>query len=74
MKPEEKAQELIEKFSIVVGAFDKTSYRYEYEKAKTCALICVEEILSVIGVWTGGFDKFSALDYWQSVKSSIESK
>lgn len=71
MKPEEKAQELIETFQKEIP-----DYLYQGrvldQAAKACAIICVDEI---IDSWEE--DGNSRLDapiiaYWQSVKEAIQ--
>jgi hypothetical protein len=58
MTPKEKAQELFDKY------FEVTN---NYYQAKECALIAVDEILSVI--WINLDDE---VDYWAEVKQEIE--
>jgi hypothetical protein len=58
MTPKEKAQKLFDKY------FEVTN---NYYKAKKCALIAVDEILSVI--WINLDDE---VDYWAEVKQEIE--
>jgi hypothetical protein len=64
MTPKEKAGELIDKFKLkhkfFTNSFIKTT-------AKECALIAVDEILSVI--WINLNDD---VDYWAKVKQEIE--
>ena len=58
MTPKEKAQELIDKMTMEIGKFN----------AKHCALIAVDEILSINSV-----DKDLELsDYWEEVKQEIK--
>ena len=71
MTPKEKAQELVDKFAEIIPIEDAEhgeteSYFIQYEKAKQCALIAVDEILSV--VWYVPVDT----EYWQEVKKEIE--
>jgi hypothetical protein len=61
MTPKEKAQELFDK---ILNEIDKTCD--DYFTAKQCALIAVDEILSV--VWYVPVD----IEYWQEVKQEIE--
>jgi hypothetical protein len=59
MTPREKAVELVHKFAM------ENKY---YERAKQCALIAVDEILSINSV-----DKDEDLsNYWEEVKQEIE--
>ena len=62
MTPKEKAIELFDKFNNP----DKTYYPYVHN-AQQCALIAVDEILSVI--WINLDDE---VDYWAEVKQEIE--
>jgi len=60
MTPQEKAEELYEKYDALFTAPWK-----KHISIKQCALIAVDEILSAIG--------FSVNDeYWQEVKQEIE--
>jgi hypothetical protein len=59
LSPREKAVELVHKFGM------ENQY---YERAKQCALIAVDEILSINSV-----DKDEDLsNYWEEVKQEIE--
>ena len=62
MTPKEKAIELFDKFNKP----DTTHYPYVHN-AQQCALIAVDEILSVI--WINLNDD---VDYWAEVKQEIE--
>ena len=54
----EKAQELLDKMTMEIGEFN----------AKHCAMVCVDEILSIKSV-----DKDEDLsNYWEEVKQEIE--
>lgn len=63
MTPKEKAEELVNKYSLLVpiefGGMNK-------ESAKQCALIAVDEILKL------PFENQSERNYWQQVKIEIE--
>jgi hypothetical protein len=73
MTPNEKANELVEKFYMplplkieVITKVKRIPFEYnDWEVAKQCALIAVDEILEVIH--TNMEDK-----YWQEVKQEIE--
>ena len=58
MTPREKTKELVEKY------VQYTPVEFEYEYAKKCALIAVDEILSLVPL----VDR----DFWQEVKQEIE--
>ena len=74
MEPKLKAQELVDKFyqttpnEYFVNEPIGIKGRYKsWEQAKQCALIAVDEILSIIW-WSYDNDKF----FWQDVKQEIE--
>ena len=61
--PKEKAKELVEKFSDLE---DREMY---IVKAKQCALIAVDEIISIKLLW---FQKDTEhLDFWKEVKEEL---
>ena len=63
MIPKEKAKELVEKFS------DLEDGEMYIGKAKQCALITVDEIISIKLLW---FQKDTEeLDFWQDVKQEL---
>ncbi len=71
MTPKEKAEELVIKMYQPLPASKEAEkgkehlYYNQFNAAKQCALIAVDEILSAIG--------FSVMDeYWQEVKQEIE--
>jgi hypothetical protein len=59
MSPQEKAKQLIDKFT-VVGLQQRN-------EGIQCALIAVEEIINLLGDITN-----NEIDYWESVKQEIE--
>jgi hypothetical protein len=63
MKPKEKAQELIKKMG------DEAERFYTFE-VKACALIAVDEILSMY-LCSGCQDCCVNTNYWQEVKKEI---
>jgi hypothetical protein len=69
MTPKEKAQELIKKFSFNTRCFSETKgWEDSFFDAKECALIAVDEILSINSV-----DKDEDLsNYWEQVKQEIQ--
>lgn len=74
MTPKEKAEELVDKFyqttpnEYFVNEPIGIKGRYKsWEQAKECAIIAVDEILSVI--WINLNDD---VDYWDKVKQEIE--
>lgn len=70
MTPKEKAQELILNFYDVKP--ENIDYGMEYQMAKQCALIAVDEILDddVYDMSEELFEK--RINYWQEVKKEIE--
>jgi hypothetical protein len=62
MTPKEKAIELIDKYDSTLTYLESKS------KAKQCALIAVDEIISSIDAE----DHFILYNYWQKVKTEIE--
>lgn len=64
MTPKEKCDDLIEKFRNFVGK-DNILYSLEIINAKSCALICVEELKSQC-------DYDGDENYWEAVKQEIE--
>ena len=62
MTPKEKADELVNKFYNAAMNFSST-VRVRHELSKQCALIAVDEILSIQVVKDG---------FWQQVKTEIE--
>jgi hypothetical protein len=69
MKPKEKAEELIKKFSFNTRCFSETKgWEDSFFDAKQCALIAVDEMIEELIV-TDFANRFS---YWQQVKQEIE--
>lgn len=74
MSPEEKSQELIEKFRKHGGDY-RTGNRNSYENAKACAIILCDEILNLKMIYNiSGHNGQQEAQYWQQVKQIIESK
>ena len=65
MTPKEKAKELLIKFLYYVESF---SFEQQNENAKQCALISVDEILSMKIVRKDDLTD----EYWKEVKNEIE--
>lgn len=68
---EQKANELVIKYQILLGE-DMTNYRVFgtfTDKAKQCALICVEEM-----IWEHEKNYMSIPVFWQEVKQIIKNK
>jgi hypothetical protein len=71
MTPKEKAEELLHNFCVNVLDEFEPSNGISRHKAKQCALIAVEEILSM-GIMSDSGDWKMAKLYWQEVKKEIE--
>ena len=67
MTPKEKAKDLVYKFYPSVQW--KLGQEDCLDRAKQCALIAVDEILSIKLLW---YDKSAELEYWQEVQKEIE--
>lgn len=76
MTPEEKAQELIDKFKHPVRW--KMGQEDVLDRAKQCALIAVDEVInssparSPINDGSDAMPHFRAVKYWEQVKEEIE--
>ena len=66
MKAKEKAAELVEKYD------ETLTYLESKSKAKQCALIAVDEILSMVDESMKGFLDSDIIRYWQECKQEIE--
>ena len=66
MTPNEKAEELVERFRMNVLDWEGCSINEH--KAKQCALIAVDEILKVASFYN---DSQAEVTYWQEVKQEI---
>lgn len=63
MTPKEKAEELVDKFIQYVPAEEE----FEWDYAKQCALIAVDEIQKIKSVYHDD----TLYDYWEEVKQVI---
>ena len=80
MTPEEKANELIEKFKSfshdILTTMDSVpciiSDIPTEKTAKQCAAICVHEVLNVLDA--GAYNGKKEIDYWQQVLNHINNK
>ena len=73
MTPKEKANDLVFKFlrystEDCTDLYTGNPSIYKFRNAKQCALIAVDEILSVVN----GYAWSPTQDYWQKVKTEIE--
>ena len=65
LTPKEKAKELVERFLGIKKINPESITRpYNYQEAKQCALICVDEILK--------FHDRIDVKYWKEVKQELE--
>ncbi len=81
MTPEEKSQELIEKFFMADTVLEVNNMTIPI--AKQCAIICVEEMLKTLGgVWAdiassiarNCQDTQNHIEYWQQVLNYLKTK
>jgi hypothetical protein len=77
MSPKEKAQELVDRFREFADGTNPETDRYspniEKQKAKQCALIAVDEILSDYKNYLMHENtEYKGLTYWNEVKKEIE--
>jgi hypothetical protein len=72
MTPKEKAEYLIEKYYQKSPELFGTSKAMFY--AKQCALICVDEIISIMITFNGREieNNIDKINFWQQVKTEIE--
>jgi hypothetical protein len=67
MTPKEKANQLVDRMYNVDFHDDAREIAMRYPHAIKCALVAVEELLSLC--WNGNK---TAMEYWQQVKNEIE--
>jgi len=80
MTPKEKANELVDKFyqrfplkMDVITTRGDLSWEYDnWEQAKQCALIAVDNAMDALGCLPYGLDYFQQIYYWEEVKQEIE--
>ena len=73
MTPKEKAIELYNKFFKTVPFLTAGCHPLDdYNAAKQCALIAVDEIINVLTDINGIYNITPAITYWQEVKKEIE--
>ena len=72
LTPKEKAKELVDKFYPLadgMGSMEKFYDEVCFENQKQCALIAVDEIISIKLLW---FQKDTEhLDFWKEVKQEL---
>jgi len=70
MKPEDKAKDLfVKNIELVPGYIKRIDAKHI---AKECAIIAVDEMISVLTDLNGIYNITPALTYWQEVKKEIE--
>ena len=68
MTPQEKAQQLVDKYSMITKWKMGVEQEYVIKKAKECALIAVDEMKTSLF----NNDLMYMYDYWLEVKQEIE--
>ena len=70
MKYKEKAKELVERFTMTENVYKEHA---DWEQAKQCALICVDEILKYLPYCVDEVEDkdIGYSDYYQQVKTEI---
>ena len=68
MTPKEKAVNIVEKYSLLFW----NNGICDYEQAKQCALISVDEILNNEKNYMVGYSEILHDEYWNAVKQEIE--
>jgi hypothetical protein len=69
MTPEEKVEELINKYILFTEKYADGWIESDLHAAKQCAIIAVDEILKVVSIYN---DTQAEVTYWQEVKQEIE--
>ena len=74
MTPQEKAKELVELFWTEVEDNDCSTRKMSFSQAKQCALIAVDEILSLMIKFHNRHieDNSNEIIFWEEVKQEIE--
>jgi len=71
MIEKEKAIELVSKY-MMVDTHDEDHFIIRQQRGKKCALIAVDEMISVLTDLNEIYNITPALTYWQEVKQEIE--
>jgi len=72
MKAKEKAKELVDSFYFKIASYPEKSICYfEYNTAKQCALICVDEMMQVIPANINPIVYMPLLSNLQEIKQEI---
>ena len=69
MTPKQKAEKLVNEFYRIIP-LDKMTL--DFNLAKKCALIAVDEIMSALTYLPYGLDYLNKICYWEEVKQEIE--
>jgi hypothetical protein len=72
MTPKEKAKDLVDKFFKPIDVGDDQMLRIFRSAAKQCALIAVDEIISLKRHFLDYDNESAFRKYWQEVKTEIE--
>jgi hypothetical protein len=70
MTPQEKAEEIFNKYANAI--YQRALTVMQYEICKQCALIAVDEIIASNPIAFDEDDNCIAKDWWQEVKQQIE--
>jgi hypothetical protein len=70
MTPQEKAEEIFNKFANVI--YDRALTVMQYEICKECALIAVNQIIEANPIAFDEDDNCIAKQWWKEVKTEIE--
>jgi hypothetical protein len=70
LTPKEKAEELVDKFYPRATSFS-LDRKNQYENAKQCAIISVDEILNLDYGSSEYYGILSSEEYWEQVKTEI---
>ena len=75
MKPKQKAEELIYRFSTPLKVFDELKgwvIHVDSSKAKGHALVAVDELIKIHYLLTTTHDTSPSINYWKEVKQELE--
>jgi hypothetical protein len=71
MTEKDKAIELVSKY-MMVDTHDEDHFIIRQQRGKKCALIAVDEMISVLTDLNGIYNITPALTYWQEVKQGLK--
>ena len=73
MTPKDKAVELVWKYYHNIEHTISDEYASkDWEIAKQCAIIAVDEILNIYQIKNAAFEFYELRNYWQDVKQELE--